>query len=243
MIKSTNGQTPAANLGVATGNNRVNSSGNFAAVGPLGRTSIIYPVVIPAGATVPVPAAGTSFYITIATAAIDVRPLNGVFSTYYQGTGLKLQVVNAFPALEVRNNNAFPVVAQLFVGFDEFIDNTLVVSQTGQNLVAYPTYPTANAAAIVDINDLSGAAFVDVNDNRWYALNREAIYIFNTDPGVTLLLQEAGSAVSNGPAIAAIYPLTSLRLNVAGNYRLNVGGGNINAIVSEIYNAIPGFAS
>lgn len=232
-------QSGIPNSVVAKGSNRINSSGNFAIIGPLGQTSIVYPCIVPAGETIPVPAAGTNFYVTICTAPIDIRPLNGVFNTYTNGKGLKLQKENAFGSLEIRNNNAFAVVVQLFVGFDEFIDNTLILANTGQTLVAYPTYPTASAAADVAITDRSGSKFQDVNGNYWYALQREAIYIFNLDAGVTLLLQEAGSVVSNGPAIGVIYPVTGLRLNVSGNYTLNVGGGNINAIVSEVYNAIP----
>lgn len=232
-------QSRIPNTVTAKGNNRINSSGNFAAVGPLGQTSIIYPCIVPAGETVPVPAAGTVFYVTICTAPIDIRPLNGVFNTYTNGKGLKLQKENAFGALEIRNLNAFAVVVQLFVGFDEFIDNTLILANTGQTVVAYPTYPQASAAAVVDITDRSGSKFQDINGNYWYALQREAMYIFNPDAGVTLLVQHAATVVANGPAIAVVYPETSLRLNVSGNYRLNTGGGNINAIVSEFYNAIP----
>lgn len=227
------------NVPVATGSNRVNSSGNLNATGPLSRTSIIFPLIVPAGKTGAVPIAGSTFYVTVATAPVDIRPLNGVFNRYTQGQGMKVQEVNAFPALEVSNPNAFSVVVQVFVGFDNFIDNRLILANTGQQLIARPTYPTANAASVVNIDDISGAAFNDVNGNSWYALQREAIYVFNPDAGVTLLLQEAGSVVANGPAVAVIYPTTSLRYAASGNYCLNVGGGNINAIVSELYQAIP----
>lgn len=223
----------------ATGDNRQNSSGNFASVGPLSRTSIIYPCVVPAGATVPVPGAGTNFYVTVATAPVMIRPLGGVFNTYTNGKGLRLQTINAFSGLEIRNTNAYPVVVQLFIGFDEFIDNTLILANTGQQLVANPTYPTASAAAAVTINDISGTAFNDINGVAWYALQREAIYVSNIDSGVTLLLQKAASVVSNGPSVIAIFPTSNLRYAAAGNYSLSVGGGNINAIVSELYQAIP----
>jgi len=211
------------------------------ATGPLSRTSIIYPVVIPAGATVPIPAAGTMFYVTVTTSPIglDLRPLNGVFNRYGPGKGLQVHEINAFSALEARNPNTFAIVAQIFVGFDEFIDRTLILSQTGQTLVAFPTYATPSSATNVNITDLSGSAFSDINGGNWYALQREGIYVFNPDAGVTLLLQQAGSVLSNGPAIGVIYPQTSLRLGLSGNYCLNVGGGNINAIVTEIYQAIP----
>jgi hypothetical protein len=62
--------------------------------------------------------------------------------------------------------------------------------------------------------------------------------ISNTDTGVTLLLQESGSVVANGPAILAIPPETSIRYDTSGDYSLNNGGAVINAIVSEIYSVI-----
>lgn len=223
---------------VATGTNRTNSGGR--SLGTVkSRMSLVYNGIVPASGTVPVPAAGTQFYVTVATAEISVRPSGGVFNPYAQGTGLQLEEINAFELLEVKNENAFPVVFQLFVGFDQYIDNRLILNITGQKVVMRPTYDTASTAAIVDIDDISGQPFTDINGNNFYAMAREAIYVFNPDAGVTLLLQKAGSVVSNGPAVAIIYPLTTLRLPVSGNYRLNVGGGNINAIVSEGYEALP----
>jgi hypothetical protein len=229
---------PVNGIPVATGSNRVNSSG--ASLGTVkARSSITINNIVPANSTLQVPATGTQFYVIIQTAPVAIRPSGGVFNVYEQGTGLQLEEINAFQLLEIKNDNAFPVVFSLFVGFDQFIDNRLILSATGEMLVARPTYPTASAGIAVDINDISGAAFTDINGNGWYALNREAIYVFNPAPGVPLLLQAAGSAISNGPAVAVIYPTTSLRYAASGDYSISVGGGNINAIVSELYNAIP----
>lgn len=218
--------------------NRVNSSGR--ALGTVkARTSLFVSNLIPAGGTLPIPVAGTSFYVTVATAPFNIRPSGGVFNTYDVGTGLDLEEINSFSLLEVNNPNAFPVVFQLFVGFDKFIDKRLILSQTNLNVVAKPTYDTPNSAAAVAINDISGQAFTDINGNEWYAIQRVAIIISNMDGGVDLLLQESGSVVANGPAIAGIFAKTSLRLDVSGDYSLSVGGGNINAVVSELYQAIP----
>lgn len=223
---------------VASGSNRTNSSG--ASLGTVkSRTSITINNIVPANSTLQVPATGTQFYVVIQSAPISVRPSGGVFNQYEQGTGLQLEEINAFQLLEVKNDNAFPVVFSLFVGFDQYIDNRLILTNTGQQLVAFPTYPVASVAAGVAINDLAGTKFADINGGQWYALSREAIYIFNPDAGVTLLLQESGSIVAGGPAVGIIYPLTSLRYAAQGDYSLSVGGGNINAIVSELYNAIP----
>lgn len=223
---------------IAGGSNRTNSSGRSLGT-VLSRTSITINNIVPANSILQVPAAGTQFYVIVQTAPVSIRPSGGVFNTYEQGTGLQLEEINAFQLLEVKNENAFPVVFSLFIGFDQYIDNRVIMTNTGVALVARPTYPIPNSGTAVNINDISGTQFLDVNGNGFYALSREAIYVFNPDAGVTLLLQKTGSAVSNGLAVGIIYPLTSLRYAAAGNYSLSVGGGNINAVVSELYSAIP----
>lgn len=219
--------------------NRVNSQGR--SLGTIkSRSSRFYTNVILPGQILPVPCAGTQFYVTVATAPFFIRPKGGDFSQYTVGTGLQLVEENAFDLLEVKNTSNNNIVFQIFVGFDEFIDKRTflaIQSQLTPN-VSRPTYPTPNAATAVAINDISGQQFTDINGNAWWALAREAIIVSNPDTGVTLLLQKAGSVVSNGPAVAAIYPLTSLRLDIAGNYSLSVGGGTINAVVSEIYQSL-----
>lgn len=217
--------------------NRVNT-GTRPAPGPW-KGSIRIANIVPAGSTVAFPCSGTQFYFRTLTAQIAARPNRGAFSDFNQGEGLNLDEADAFSLIEIRNDNAFPVVFEMHVGFQGFIDNKLIIADTLYPNVVRPTYPTPNAAATVDINDISGQAFTDINGNEWYALNRLAIIICNTDSGVTLLLQESGSVVANGPAIAAIQPLFSLNYPASGDYSLSVGGANINAIVSEIYRAIP----
>ena len=176
------------------------------------------------------------------SAEVNIRPMAagsvGFFDAHVTGTGKEFGDVNAFEQLEIQNNNAFAVVFSLFVGWDGYIDKRLIVAGNVNPAVIYPTYQTPNSAAVVNINDLSGQSFTDINGNKWYAVNRVAIQIFNPDPGVTLLLQKAGSIVANGPAVGIIYPQTSLRVDAGGNYCLQLGGANINAVVSEIYNSV-----
>jgi hypothetical protein len=218
--------------------NRSGTSG-FALPQVQSRISLFYENLIPAGGVLPVPCNGTSFYVTIATGAISIRPRNGVFNEYAPGTGLELDLINAFDLLEVKNENAFAVVFQIFVGFDRFIDKRLILTQTGQGSVAFPTYQTASSAAVVNIADRTSQVFADINGNQFYALWRESILVFNLDAGVTLLLQKANSVVSNGPAVGVIYPVTAIRFDFGGDYVLHLGGANLNVIVSEIYQAIP----
>jgi len=223
--------------GVAQSDNRLNTQGM-----PLGtfknRRSTFVSGSLPAGETRQLAVSGSQFYITAASAPVTLRPSGGIFNSYQQGTGLQLQEVNAFSSLEVFNPLAVAVAFQIFVGFDQFLDNRLYLVNQAQPIVAFPTYPTPNSAASIAINDLAGGPFTDINGGKWYAISRVAIIICNTDTGVSYLLMKASATTSSDPAIAAVYPQTSLRLENSGNYKMATGGGNINAIVSELYQAI-----
>lgn len=235
MVRET---TPGIAIGVATGNNRTNSSGH-APVTPKSRTTITLSNIVQPGASLPLPVAGTEFYFSFTTSEVFVTPDNGVANPYTTGTGLQLDLSNAFSLLQITNRNAYAVVFQIVIGFDVFIDKRLILDTTTTPVVAFPTYPTPSSAAVVNITDKSGAPFTDINGGKWYAISREAFYIFNTDTGVTLLVQKSNTVIANGPSVAAVYPQTSLRLPWSGDYRLSVGGGNINAVVSEGYLSIP----
>lgn len=235
--------TPPANSGftpppVAPKSNTVNTQG-AALPDKKNRTSLFINASIPANSTVPFAAQGTQFYVLVTSAPVNIRPSKGSFNAYNVGQGLQLDEENAFSSIEVQNTTANPIAVSIFVGFDSFIDNTLVLNNASNPAVAFPTYPTPNAAATINITDKAGTAFTDINGGKWIAVNRVAILVFNTDSGATYFIQKSGSAVSNGPAIGAVFPLTAIRLDVTGNYTMATGGGNINVIVSEIYNAIP----
>lgn len=222
---------------VSLDSNRVNTQGR--SLGTVkSRTSQFVANIIQPGETIPLSVSGKTFYFTVATATLQARPSGGVFNDYTVGTGLELQEINSFELLEIRNANSFAVVFQVFVGFDAYLDKRLYLDTTTLPIVAFPTYPTPNAAAVVDITDRSSQVITDINGQQWYAISRSAIVISNTSTGTVLLVQKAGSAVSNGPAIAAVQPATAWRLEASGNYRLNVGGGNIDAIVCELYQSL-----
>jgi hypothetical protein len=227
----------AANLGVSQDSNRLNSSGRSLPT-VKSRTSLTYNNIILAGATIPIPCAGTEFYLEFSTAQLLIRPSGGVFNPFSAGLGLQLDLSNAFDLVEVQNLNAFPVVFSLFIGFDGLIDNRLFLQNNQLPQVAFPTYQTQNSATTVAINDISGAQFSDINGGKWYAISRSSLTVYNPDGSTTLLLQKAGALSNAGPAIGVVYPTTTLQLNVSGNYSLNAGGGPINAIVSEIYTSL-----
>ena len=208
--------------GVARNNNRTNTQG-AAPTSPLTRATLSVANVIPAGGHLAVPCQGNQFYVSASSAPINVRPAGGVYVQYATGTGLGIPLENAFDRLDIENPNAFAIAFQIIYGFDNFIDKRLIVSQQEQPIVTYPTYPVANAAAVVNITDRSGQEFQDINGNSWFALYRVAIEIANTDTGVTLLLQKADSVVAGGPAISAIFPETILYEQTSGDYRLHLG--------------------
>ena len=191
---------------------------------------------IAAGKTVNINSAGNQFYLVVATAPVNIRPDGGDFSLYQQGTGSRSNQT-AFKLLEIQNPNSVPVVISCWVGFDSFIDNRLIISNSLTPTVIYATQ-TAPTATAIAINDLSASVFQDITGAYWIALQRVAFTIYNTDGGTTLYVQKPGAASSSGPAIGVVYPVTAIRFPVSGNYSLSVGGGVIPAIVSEEYIAI-----
>ena len=203
------------------------------------RATQVLNFVIVSGATIPVTISGSMFYLLAATAQVAIRPRGGVFTLYPQGTGQNYRAEDAFPSLEINNPNSFSVVISVVIGWDTFVDNRLILAQAQYPNVAFPTYPTANAAAVVHFVDLSGTAFTDINGGKWYALYRVAIVISNLDTGVTYLLQKAGATGPSSPAVAAIFPATSFNEPLSGNYDLNLGGANINVVAHELYASIP----
>lgn len=227
----------------ATTTNRVNTSG-AALPDKRNRVSNVYNVTVPAAVNgvpgvLPQVCTGTQFYVLYTSAPINIRPSKGSYNSYNTGQGLQLDDENAFTQVEFQNSTANPIVVSLFVGWQEFIDRTLILNNVTTPSVVNPTAPVPNVAAFIDIPDLSGTTFTDVNGKKWIAINRVAIIISNADTATSYLVQKYGSRVSNGNAIAIAYPSTALRLDISGNYTLATGGANVNAVVSEIYNAIP----
>ena len=242
-LRATAVVTPPSNSGfkppeTAPATNVVNTQG-AALPTKKNRTSLFINASIPANSVVPFAAQGTQFYVLVTSAAVNIRPSKGSFNTYNVGQGLQLDETNAFASIEVQNTTANAIAVSIFVGFDSFIDNTLILNNASNPAVAYPTYPTPSVAATININDLSGTAFTDVNGKKWIAVNRVAILVFNLDTSASYLIQLKGANTATGKAIASSFPTTGLRLDVTGDYAMATGGGNINAIVSEIYNAIP----
>lgn len=231
------------NAFVVPSNNRANTQGKPPIAGGnkaiVGRGSAQFNNLLPPGGFLEMPISGTQFYILAATGPVLIRASTGVYNQYTTGQGLEVDIANAFDKLTIQNpSSTNNLVYSIFVGWDNFIDKTLILNTVTTPNVIYPTYPTALSAATIDIPDRSASAFTDINGGQWYALQRVCISFFNVDTGITFLVQKAGALTGTGPAVGAVYPQTSLRLDASGHYSVNIGGANINAIVSEIYQAI-----
>lgn len=224
------------NVPIAQGNNRT-TSGGYVPITGIARTYSIVNVSIAAGATLALPQTGDNFYFPVLTAPIQARPRGGLFNTFYQGTGAKVDPQNQFAILELYNPNTFPVGISVFVGFGEYIDNRVIISNDSVSNVAFPTYSSPSTSAIIQIPDKSGTKFTDVNGRNFVALARTAISINNLDNASNLYLEGSPS----GTILYAVYPLTSAAIpTLSGNYLATVNGSSmVNGIISEIYSAIP----
>lgn len=204
------------------------------AAGGENRTSQIVTTILAANTTFPVFQTGAEFYLIVATGLVYIKPNNGSEAQYVQGTGLKVDENNIFKSLQIRNDNAFPVVMQMFVGFGGYIDNRLIVYDPSVIQAPYSTSGTVNTANQILIPDLSGQAIVGMNGEHFLALNRVSVYISNASPADAYDLFNTAQTKS----IITVQPLTSIVFPANGNFSMKVPSGNINAIVSEIYNVI-----
>lgn len=196
-------------------------------------------IVVPlaALASTQLAATGSCAYLVIATASVNMRADSNDFNPYYQGTGLSS--VLPFTMITLQNPNNFPIAIALWVGYDSYIDRRLILNTFSQPNVVKPLVKIPGTVGYVDIPDLSGTVFADINGNSWIAIQRVQILISNVDTVNLALLQNFGNTVFNTGSIFAIQPLTEIGLNVQGSYTLVQNGGTLNCIVSEVYSAIP----
>lgn len=216
---------------------------------PKAQTSRQIPIQIPAAtslngqvqpAEIPITLAGSQFYLLVTSAPITIQAMRGgaIGASNSYNTGQGQFVNNQFDSLIAKNYNLFAIVALVWVGFDEFIDNQLILNTNLTPLFTYATQSTPTATNI-NIVDQSGQQITDINGSKFLAVSRQSIIISNVSTGTTILLQKFGSVVANGPSVLAVPPGLPLAHNSGGKFCLNVGGGVIQAIVSETYLGIP----
>jgi hypothetical protein len=201
---------------------------------------------IAAGATVTAPGGGTGFYLVIATGAVNIRARGATYGTdayslYQQGQGTRQQPGEnqvAFDVVDIQNPNTVPVVVSIWTGFSDFVNNQLILSNAYVQNVVNPVYPVANAALNVQIPDLTGSSFNDANGKTWLPLYRIAILVFNCSNADVYFLQKLGATALADGSVGAVQPLTPVRFDFSGDYSIQQAAA-INAIISEIYAAIP----
>jgi hypothetical protein len=207
---------------------------------PAGNNNVTWNLAIPAGQTALIPQTGTFYEFLVATGRVAIRSGNNSFSGQYNdmqaGWGNRDLT---FTKLEIQNLETFPVIISVVVGTGAFINRQLVLASNSTPDIVYPTYPIPLAATRIDIPDLSGTAFTDLDGNKWLAIQRVAILIFNQDSGTYNLL-EYGSTNPSSKSVAVIPPKPlPLKLEFAGNFSIYTGGSDVNMVVSEIYQSIP----
>ncbi len=200
---------------------------------------ILFTNTIAPGATIPIDANGKTYELILATGRIAIRNSGKKFSGQFNELPVGIQPqVPEFGRLELKNLETFAVVFQLLVSDEDFRNNQIILASATQPLVAYPTYPTSLVSAKVNITDLTGQKFTDINGNKWLALSRAYFLVTNLDNTSPLNIQQAASLVQNGPSIDCVQPLQTHRIDGSGNFCLNLGGTMINAFVVEFYNSI-----
>jgi hypothetical protein len=219
--------------------NRQNSVGRFGPTG-INRSSQVITSIIPAGAKLPIFQAGDTYYIVVATGILTVKPNNGSQNEHVQGTGKRVKEEAIFANIEVGNPNTFNVVVQIFVGFGDYIDNRLIISDPNVSEVSYPTAPVPNVSNEILIPDRSGQTIVDVNGNVFLAMKRTAVYITNLDLASVYNLYggAAGTVTPVAPTILGVQPASNILYPGSGDFRMKLPAGNLNAVVAELYSAI-----
>lgn len=198
-----------------------------------GRSSQILNLIVPALKPIQLFQAGQQFYLVLATGTVKIKPNNGSENTYTQGKGQIVPADNQFSSLQLYNPNAFDIIVSIFVGFGDYIDNTVILFNPQVASVIYPTFPVLGAANNVTITDRSGSAFVDPNGNSWLALKREKIYVTNYDLALTYGIKN----ISGSNTVLGVLPQTNVVLEFDGNYKIS-DAAVLQIVVSETYMAI-----
>lgn len=203
--------------------------------------------ILPAGASQYFPMTGEFFYVEASSGQINIAPNcaygKGPENPYGTGTGLRVDRINAFTGLQIRNPNPDePVFFQLKCGFDSFIDNRFISTDFLFSQVIKKTYSIFHdlPTKIVTITDLSGTIITDNNGNQWYAVNRQLLCLFNSSSDDYWFLQNSGQTTEEG----LVHPLQSIQLPIGGDFKViqnhaTIGDTDVNGVVSEIYNCLP----
>ena len=198
------------------------------------KSSQIVTSIVQAGQPYPIRQTGEAFYLTLASGPLWIQPEGGSLDQYSQGTGKRQDPSLPFKGLQIFNRTSKAIVFQLRDGYGDYIDNRVILANGLVSDVVLPTSPVANSLNEIDIPDLSSTSILDVNGVAWLAIQRKAIYISNLDTASAYNLEGLDSHL----VVITAHPQSALVFPVAGNFRIKLPLSNINAIVSEIYEAV-----
>lgn len=217
---------------IAQGNNRTSSQG-LTHLNGLGGSQITYENTLAAGASYPVPATGNTFYIFASNGTISIKPNNGFFVDYVQGTGLLQKGGNAFNQLQITNSTASAVTFVLIVGFDEFIDKRVILVN-GPLTAAIPVQNALTKAIGSGLFAIPATTIIPFPGNANGSTARKAFVVANTDVANAIYVLDAANVVCG-----IVFPSSSWSIECAGELGVyNPNGGTINNVaVTEIYYA------
>ena len=185
-------------LGIATGSNRINSSGPPPADQLPTLGSIPLNITLAAagskGSTATQAALGSSFYISgmSTVASVQIQPTGGDQGTYTLGTGQDFNGRAAFASLTITNPNAFAVTLVIEIGFPTFIDRRLVLS-TGSLTASLPTRDATTLNKGYGPISIGSGAILSLPGTGIAGLQRRQLVVFNTSATNSMLILDGSS--------------------------------------------------
>jgi len=204
--------------------------------------------LIPSSTTIEVP--GSYFYVKLTSAAIQIRLPGGSWSSYLTGDHIQVEKENAWQRLEIQNANPNPLAAAIFVGWDTFGTDRLILQSPENPQIIFPKYASSaglynaatglwdasGSAEYVDVVDLSGQLIVDTSGNQWLAIQRVGLIITNeTNNWFPIIAYEARA---NGNEFTSCPTQQITLLPISGSVTIHPGTDNT-CKISEIYSVIP----
>lgn len=213
MSRIVNPPIPGPAYPVATNGNRTNSQAKFS-LSPLGKSSLFITQTLLAGASIPLPCTGTTFYLISATGSLFIQPTGANENAYGAGQGLRLPAENAFSQLQVRNGSGGSVTFTLFVGFDEYLDQTFVLN-------------AASIAAIIPFRGNLAPDFLTGNQNLAAGARFASIY---NDGAVGINISFGGGPNRALPAGQTL-TLPSIAEGLYPTINVQIGAGSAQTLV------------
>jgi hypothetical protein len=180
--------------------------------------------IIPAGETVGMEAYGRSFYVLKANAELEINTDLTAPKVYKRGKGENFPELFRFKRLEVKNTAAFAVTVTLWIGFGEYIDKNVDVSENPSALIGIGFTSIAASPGPGNSVTLTGAP-----PSANY-LRRKSVIITNLDPANFLEYTDGTNAAG------VVFARVAIELTTSGPVTItNTTGAAISYRLSEIW--------